>query len=138
MATVSKDKVKVKPKKYGVKRFLNSWKYSFDGLKYAYTHEQSLLLHITLSLVAIALGLYFKITGTQWILLLLVMSILMITELLNTAVEATVDLVTDKFHPMAKVAKDCGSAAALIGTLLATIVAGYVFLPHIIKLIFGV
>ncbi len=137
MATVSKGKKEVKDKKYGIDRFINSWKYSLDGLKYAYTHEQSLLLHVTLSIVAIIMGLCFKITGIQWILLIIVMSMLMVTELLNTAIEATIDLVTEEYHPMAKVAKDCGSAAALIGSLLATIIAGYVFIPHIIKLIGG-
>ena len=137
MATVSKGKKEVKEKKYGIDRFINSWKYSIDGLKYAYTHEQSLLLHITLSVIALIMGIYFNITATQWIFLVIVLSLLMVTELLNTAIEATVDLVTEEYHPMAKVAKDCGSAAALVGTLLASVVGAYVFLPHIIKLILG-
>ncbi len=138
MATVSKDKKVIKDKEYGLKRFINSWNNSINGLKYAYTHEQSLLLHIFFSVIAITSGIVFKITGTQWILLFLVMVVVIVTELLNTAIEATVDLITEEYHPLAKVAKDCGSAAAFVAGLLATIVGAYVFLPQIIKLLLGV
>lgn len=149
MSTVSKDKKKkvsskktnnvhreVKPKKYGIKRFLDSWVNSYNGFKYAYTHEQSLLLHIFFSIVAIVCGIVFKITGTQWILLFLVMVVIIVAELLNTAIEATVDLITDQYEPLAKVAKDCASAAVLTSVMLASIVGIYVFLPQIVKLIF--
>ncbi len=139
MGTVSKGNKKnnkeVKTKCYGIKRFYNSVKNSLEGLKYAYTHEQSLLLHIFFSLIAIVCGIVFKITGTQWILLFLVMVVIIVAELLNTAIEATVDLITEEYNPLAKVAKDCGSAAAFMASLLATIVGAYVFLPQIIKLI---
>ncbi len=143
MSTVSKDKKKskkiikeVKPKKYGFDRFIASWVNSFYGFKYAYTHEQSLLLHIFFSIVAIVCGIIFEITGTQWILLFLVMVVIIVAELLNTAIEATVDLVTDEYQPLAKVAKDCASAAVLTAVMLATVVGIYVFLPQIIKLVF--
>ncbi|MDD4831706.1 MAG: diacylglycerol kinase [Bacilli bacterium] len=143
MSTVSKDKKKklkskkeVSPKKYGFKRFIASWVNSYYGYKYAYTHEQSLLLHIFFSIFAIFCGIVFEITGTQWILLFLVMTVIIVAELLNTAIEATVDLVTEEYHPLAKVAKDCASAAVLTSVLLATIVGIYVFFPQILELIF--
>lgn len=143
MSTVSKDKKKilkgqkeVRAKEYGYRRYINSWKNSFEGYKYAYTHEQSLLLHIFFSVVAIVCGIVFNITGTQWILLFLVMVVILVAELLNTAIEATVDLITEDFHPLAKVAKDCASASVTTATLLAITVGVYVFIPQIIELIF--
>ena len=66
----------------------------------------------------------------------LVMTVIIVAELLNTAIEATVDLVTEEYHPLAKVAKDCASAAVLTSVLLATIVGIYVFFPQILELIF--
>ena len=141
MNTVSKDKKKTfcredRKTTYSIWRFFDSVKYSFEGLKYAYTHEQSLLLHIFLSIVAITCGILFKITGTQWILLFIMMTIIIVAELINTAIEAVVDLVTDKYDPLAKIAKDCGSAAAFVSSMLAIMVGAYVFLPKIIELIF--
>ncbi len=141
MSTALKGKKKitkkvVREKSYGVRRLINSVINSYEGLKYAYTHEQSLLLHVFFSIVAILCGILFEITGTQWILLFLVMTVIIVAELLNTAIEATVDLITDEYHPLAKVAKDCGSAAAFVASLLATLVGAYVFLPQILELIF--
>ncbi len=126
----------IKVKTMGIKRFINSWKNSFDGLKYAYTHEQSLLIHIFLTIIVLITGLYFKISYTNWALILFAMSLIIVTELLNTAIEAVVDLVTEEYHPLAKVAKDCASAAVFIVSLVATGMWVYVFLPKIINLFF--
>ena len=141
MNTGSKGKKKVKyrelrQKAMGFKRFTNSFKNSFNGLKYAYTHEQSLIIHITLSLVVIITGIIFDISGTYWVLILFAMALIVVTELLNTAIEATVDLVTEDYHPLAKVAKDCASAAVFVVSLIAASIWCYVFIPKIISLFF--
>ena len=62
------------------------------------------------------------------------MLLIMEIEFLNTAVEATVDLVTQEYHPLAKIAKDCGSAAACMASFMALIVNGIIFIPYIIEL----
>jgi diacylglycerol kinase len=138
---VSKDKKKKfsrenRKTNYSVNRFYDSIKYSLEGLKYAYTHEQSLLLHIFLSIVAITCGILFKITGTQWILLFIMMTVIIVAELINTAIEAVVDMITEEYNPLAKVAKDCGAAAAFVASVLAISVGAYVFVPQIIEMIF--
>lgn len=140
MSTALKDKkkthreIKIKPR--GFKRFTNSFKYSFDGLKYAYTNEQSLTIHIICSVVVLTTGIIFEITPMQWALVLFAMALIVVAELLNTAVEAVVDMVTEEFHPLAKVAKDCGSAAVFVASLIATAMWCYVFIPKIWNLIF--
>lgn len=124
-----------KIKQRGIKRFTNSVKNSVNGLIYAYVNEQSLTLHAVLTLIVLVSGFYFHISKMQWAILAVVVSIVMITELLNTAIEAVVDLVTDEYHELAKIAKDCASAAAFISSLLATGLYLYVFLPQIYDLI---
>ena len=124
-----------KIKQRGIKRFNNSVKNSVNGLIYAYVNEQSLTLHAILTLIVLVSGFYFHISKMQWAILVIVVSIVMITELLNTAIEAVVDLVTDEYHELAKIAKDCASAAAFISSLLATGLYLYVFLPQIYNLI---
>jgi diacylglycerol kinase len=123
-----------KIKKRGIKRFFNSIKNSINGLKYAYIHEQSLTLHAFLTILVLVSGFYFHISKMQWAILVIVMTIIIVTELINTAIEATVDLVTNEYHNLAKIAKDCASAAAFVSSLLALSLYLYVFLPKIIGL----
>ena len=98
-------------KVYGYKRFLKSLKYSIDGLVYAYRYEQSLWIHGFATIFAIILGLTFKIKLWEWAILFIALGIILALELINTAIEAAVDLTTTEIHPLAKIAKDCGSAA---------------------------
>lgn len=121
-------------KKRGFKRFVASVINSFNGLKYAYIHEQSLTLHAVLTLGVLLTGFYFKISLMHWAILMIVMTIVIVTELINTAVEATVDLVTNEYHELAKIAKDCASAAAFVSSLLAAGLYLYVFIPKILQL----
>ena len=125
-----------KDKKFSFKRLAASWTNSFAGLKYAYLHEQSLTIHIILTAIVVYCGFYFEITPMQWALMLFVMALIIVTELINTAIEATVDLVTDKWHPLAKIAKDCASAAVFVVCIMAACMWLYVFLPKILKLFF--
>lgn len=139
MELVGKRKKKVVPipnKSRGIKRFINSWKNSFAGLAYAYTQEQSLTIHTILTVIVVASGIYFKIGTFQWALVLFAMALIIATELLNTAIEATVDLVTEEYHPLAKIAKDCASAAVFVVSIMAAGMWIYVFLPKIIELVF--
>ena len=121
-------------KKMSFKRFLNSIKYSLEGLSYGYRNEQSLILHGFCTILAVILGLIFHITFWEWAVIIISLVIVLAVELLNTAIEATVDLVTKEIHPLAKIAKDCGSAAAFVSSLVAVIIGLFVFVPYIIKL----
>lgn len=121
-------------KKRSFKRFTSSIINSINGLKYAYINEQSFTLHAILTIGVLISGFYFHISKMQWAILVIVMTIIIVTELLNTAIEAVVDLVTKEYNELAKIAKDCASAAAFVASLLAGGLYLYVFIPQIIKL----
>ena len=121
-------------KQKSFKRFLNSIKYSIDGLKYAYTNEQSLWLHGMGSILIIILGLVFQITFIRWAILIIAAVVVMTIELLNTAIEATVDMITSEYHPLAKIAKDCGSAAGGVAGVMLLVISIVIFMPYIIAL----
>lgn len=122
-------------KKMSFKRFLNSIKFSIDGLAYAYGNEQSLWLHGMGSLVIIILGFILQISFNQWAILIIALVVVLAVELLNTAIEAAVDLVTSEIHPLAKIAKDCGSAAGCVTGVMLTIISLFIFIPKIIELL---
>ena len=120
-------------KVYGYKRFLKSIKYSFDGLFYAYRYEQSLWLHAIAVLIAVGLGIFFRIKISEWAIIFIALGIILALELLNTAIEAAVDLTTTKIHPLAKIAKDCGSAASFVMSIVSFVISLFVFGPYILE-----
>ncbi len=119
-------------KKLSPKRVLRSFKFSFDGLKYAYLHEQSLALHVIVMIIVVTCGFVFKITPIQWVITLVMGALILVSELFNTSIEAVVDMVTEEFHPLAKIAKDTASAATFIASIVAAGMWLTVFLPKII------
>lgn len=129
MPQISRDEIKKK----GFKRFLASIKFSFEGLIYAYRYEQSLWIHGILSLFTIALGIIFQIKLSEWAIVFIALGVILGMELINTAIEATVDLVTLEKHPLAKIAKDCGSAASFVMSFVALVICLFVFGPYFMR-----
>ncbi|WP_130472840.1 diacylglycerol kinase [Candidatus Magnetaquicoccus inordinatus] len=109
------------PKHTGWQRIVRATLYSLQGLKAAWQNEaafrQELLLVVLLTPLALQIG----HNATQKILLLASLFIVLITELLNSAIEATVDRGGTEFHPLAGQAKDIGSAAVFISLLLVVV-----------------
>lgn len=115
------------------KNVLNKCKYSIDGLKVCFKNESSFMLEAIAGIIIIILGIYFDISFVDWVIAFGSLMLITIVELINTAIEATVDLVTSEFHPLAKIAKDCGSAATGVMSILATIVNLIIFLPYVVS-----
>ena len=131
------DLIKQNGKKVGpITDILHKFKYSFQGLWYCYTHETSFIFE-TIGVIAIIIcGIIFKISFNEWILGILSMLNIMQIELLNTGIEATVDMFTKEFNPFAKIAKDCGSAATCIATFIAIGLNAIIFIPKIFPFLF--
>lgn len=124
-------------KQFGFKRVLRSCKYSAQGLCYAYRYEQSMWLHAISLFFVILLGFLCEISFNQWALVILSSLFILSIELLNTAVEATVDMVTTKYNEFAKIAKDCGSAATLVASFAHAAICIFVFHEPVIEFIGG-
>lgn len=122
-------------KKMGIRRFIRSFGYSLAGLKYAYQYEQSMFVHILATVLVILAGLFFKISIFEWLMCALVIGLVIATELINTSIEAVVDLSCPKIHPLAKIAKDTASAAVFVFALTALLCGGFIFIPKIVEFI---
>ena len=123
-----------KKKQFGFKRIISSIKNSFNGLKAAYKNEQSVYIHLVCTIILLLLSFLLEISLTQWLIIIAIIGLTLVVELLNTAIESTVDLVTKEFHPLAKIAKDTASAAEFVLTLTSTIIALMIFIPKIMEL----
>lgn len=130
MGTVSRDSLK----KRGFKRFFNSFKYSIAGLKYAYKYEQSMTIHFFAAIAVVIAGIFLKISLMEWLICFMLFGLVMATELINTAIEAVVDLTCPDIHPLAKVAKDTASAAVFVFATVAFISGLIIFVPKVVAL----
>ena len=108
--------------KTGLRRLINATGYSLAGLSEAIRNEDAFRQELLLALVMVPLGLWFGPSGTEKALLVGSVLLVLIVELLNSAVEATVDRISLEDHRLAKRAKDIGSAAVMVALLNAAAV----------------
>ncbi len=112
--------------KTGLRRVWNAMHYSFAGLKAAYRHEDAFRQEVALSLLLVPLALLLPAPGVGKALMVASVFLVLIIELVNSAIEATVDRISLENHNLAKRAKDTGSAAVLLGLFNVVIVWGLV------------
>lgn len=100
-----------------------------------FDREQNLLVHITATIFVTILGLIFKLSVLEWLLIYAMVAFVITSELLNSSIELVVDLYTNKFHPLAMVAKDVAAGAVLVSALTALMVGLYIFVPKLLPLL---
>jgi diacylglycerol kinase (ATP) len=106
--------------KTGIKRLLNAFKYSVAGTLAAFKHEDAFRQEVILSIVLIPLAIYLGQTPIEQAMMTASILLVIIVELLNSSVEATVDRISVKRHKLAKRAKDIGSAAVFFSLVNAS------------------
>ncbi|GIW69872.1 MAG: diacylglycerol kinase [Patescibacteria group bacterium] len=111
-------------------RHAKSFKYAFQGIFHALMNEPNFRLQIVIVSISILLGFHFKITNTEWGLLVLSMGILLMAEVLNTVVENTVDFFVQGFDEGAKVVKDLSAGFVLITAITTLIILILIFYPY--------
>lgn len=106
----------------GITRLLRAFGYSFQGFRHAWREEAAFRQELLLSLAVIPAGLYLGRSGVERALLVSPMLLILVVEILNSAVEAVVDRSGTDRHPLAGMAKDMGSAAVMLSfALLGTV-----------------
>lgn len=119
-----------KPGKTGIPRLIDATSYSWHGLIATWRNEAAFRQEVTLAIFLIPLALWLGQSGLERALLIGVTLLVMIVELLNSAVEAVVDRVGPEKHPLSKIAKDTGSAAVSLSLLLWLTTWGCILLPR--------
>ncbi|HPR08702.1 MAG: diacylglycerol kinase [Zoogloeaceae bacterium] len=114
--------------KTGLRRLINAFGYSMNGLSTAFRVEDAFRQEVLLAAVLIPLALWFDVSGVERAILIASVMFVLVVELLNSAVEATVDRVSLDSHSLAKRAKDIGSAAVFVALLNAAAVWALVLL----------
>lgn len=124
-----------KDKGNALERYYKSLMHAIDGIIYAIKYEHNMIIILAAAIVAVIAGLVFDISNVEWFFVILIIGLVAAAEMINTAIEATIDLVTTKTHPLAKIAKDTASSATLILSITAFIGALIIFIPKVMELI---
>nr|WP_262905350.1 diacylglycerol kinase family protein [Hymenobacter nitidus] len=118
-----------------MRRRIASFGHAFRGVVSALRSEVHLRFHALATVIVIGLGFYFDISGLEWALVALAVGTVWSAELVNTAVEAVVDLVSPDYHPLAGKAKDVAAGAVLVAAFAALAVGLLVFGPRVWALV---
>lgn len=113
-------------------KFIRSFGYAFKGLVYAFKTQLNFRIHCISALCVISLGIYVNLLMTEWLWIFFAIGLVMILELLNTAIEVMVDLISPQQQPKAGVIKDIAAAAVLLAALVALSIGLFIFVPKFI------
>ena len=121
--------------KYDFKKQLLSFTYAWKGIKSCVGKEQNLNFHLFAAIVVTIAGLYFNITRIEWIAVIACIGIVISAELVNSAIEKLVDLVSPHRHPIAGQVKDIAAGAVLVCALAAAIIGLIIFSPYLFQIL---
>ena len=110
--------------------------YAFEGILTGIRKERNMRIHTAAMILVVFFGTVLGLSATEWCICLVLFGLvmaLMALELVNTAVEAVVDLVTEERKPLAKTAKDTAAGAVLIAAIMAAVIGCIIFLPKILE-----
>lgn len=115
--------------KQGLGRILSASRYSAEGLKFAWQSEHAFRQELVVALPAMLVAALLPLPALERLALVAVLVVVLVVELLNSAIEAVVDRVSLERHPLSKSAKDLGSAAVALAVMLAALTWGVLVLP---------
>jgi diacylglycerol kinase len=119
----------------GFRKWRRSFRYAYEGIKYALDTQRNMKFHFCVAFLVLLAALFIHLSKTDILFILLAVTLMIVTELINTAVEKTVDLAMPERHPLAKIAKDVAAASVLVSAVFAVVVGMVVFYEPIDQLL---
>ncbi|MBH0158495.1 MULTISPECIES: diacylglycerol kinase family protein [Fictibacillus] len=114
------------------KKLFSSFVFAFTGIIATFKSEQNFRIHTFVSVIVIIFAIALDFSKERFVLLFIVIGIVLSLELVNTAIESTIDLITEKKHPLAKKAKDAAAGAVLVFSIFAVIIGILLFIEPLI------
>ena len=121
-----------KTKAYFLKR-IKSFGFAFSGLFWVVKNEAHIKIHLWATLIVIAFSVFFQVSKTEWLVLLLIIAMVWIAEIFNSAIEKLSDFVSPEYHSKIKIIKDMAAAAVLVAAMAALIIGCIIFVPRIFE-----
>lgn len=118
-----------------MKKFLLGFVYAFQGLFVLLKTERNFKFHLFAFICISLVGFYFQIDKSEWLAVLIISSVILTAEALNSAIEKLCNHLHPETHPSIKSVKDIAAASVLISSIIAVVVAGIIFFPRISSLL---
>ncbi|HSN08016.1 MAG TPA: diacylglycerol kinase family protein [Hanamia sp.] len=116
-------------------RVIKSFGWAFNGLKDCILHEKNFRIQYILALLVVIAGIFFSLSATEWMIILLCFSVVLSFEIINSAIEKLCDLVSPDFNLTIKKVKDMSASAVLLSAIISLIIGCIIFLPRIFALL---
>lgn len=116
------------------KNVFDSFRHAFNGIKSAFTTEYHMVIHSYFAVAVIISGVLFQISYIEWLICLLLIGLVFVLELVNTAIESIVNMITTEYNFYAKVAKDTAAGAVLVMSIVSAIIGLIIFVPKLLEL----
>lgn len=111
---------------------LTSFKYAIQGLATGIKNGRNFRIQVALGILAILFGIILRIDLTEWTIVIITIASVIILELINTAIESIVDMVSPEIQEKAKIAKDVAAASVLVAAIGSILIACFIFLPKLL------
>ena len=111
---------------------LKSFGHAFDGVKTCLVEEPNFKIHLIFATIALIGAFFLSFNPTEWAVLTVTISSVLILELINTSFEAFLDVISPEKRPSVKKAKDTAAAAVLVGAIASVVIGAFLFLPKLI------
>lgn len=125
----------MKQKSLDKKKLIHSFKYALNGIKLCIKNEQNMMIHFIVGILVVISAFIFKISKLEWIICLILIGLVLMMELINTAIENICDLVTKENNRYIKIAKDTSAGAVLVMAFISGIIGLMIFIPKIIEMV---
>jgi diacylglycerol kinase (ATP) len=109
------------------RKFLESLKYALEGIAYCTKTQRNMRIHFVFAVFALVAGIILNISKLEFIIIIIVISMVFICEIFNTAIEKAIDTSTQEYHPVAKIAKDVAAGAVLVSAINAIVVGCIIY-----------
>ncbi|HRN96224.1 MAG TPA: diacylglycerol kinase family protein [Candidatus Levybacteria bacterium] len=117
-----------------IKKTLRSFRYAWHGFVHIWQQHQNIRFHMLMAVIAIVLSYVLKISYVEYLFVLITIFFVIISEMMNTAIEEMTNLITTDHKKEAKIAKDVAAAAVFLSAAFSLIVGAIIFLPRIFSL----
>jgi diacylglycerol kinase (ATP) len=124
----------MKSDKFSLKSRIGSFRFALNGMRSLLKYEHNSRIHVISAIIALVLGIVFKLKISEWCLLLVVTGLVLITELLNSSLESLADRIDPEWDEQIMRAKDYAAAAVLLSALIALITGCLIFIPKLLAL----
>ena len=114
-------------------RLISSFRYAGAGILYVLRSQRNFRIHLLITILIVLVGLWVQLVWVEWAIIALTVAMVLLAEMFNTVAETAIDMATNHYHPLAKIAKDVAAGAVLIMAIMAVIIGLLVLGPHLLE-----